>query len=317
MERFAIGVDFGGTKISAGVVNLDTGQLVAAAKKKTRLLQEQDDINKKLQQVVDDALAEAHMDKQQILGIGIGVAGMVNRQRGVLLAAANIGVTDIALAGPITHHYGLPCRISNDVEAATRAEIAFGAGRECESLVCVFIGTGIGSCMVSEGKIRLGATETAGELGHTVIVPEGKECGCGSYGCLETYASRTAIAKVILSQVQRGVDSVVRDKIDLSKGILRSKALSHAIQAGDELVITSVTDAAHYLALGLSNVVNFYNPQRLVLGGGLVEASELYFTVAERETRRRALIIPSRKIEIVKAELGDYAGIIGAALLMK
>jgi glucokinase len=317
MERFAIGVDFGGTKISAGVVNLDTGQLVAAAKKKTRLLQEQEDIIKKLQLVVDDALAEANMDKEQISGIGIGVAGMVNRSRGVLLTAANIGVSDIALAEPINDHYGIPCRISNDVEAATRAEITFGAGRACESLVCIFIGTGIGSCIVNDGQIRLGATETAGELGHTVIVPEGKECGCGGYGCLEAYASRTAIAKVILSQVQRGVDSVVRDKIDLSKGILRSKAISHAIQAGDELVIGSVTSAARYLALGLTNVVNFYNPQRLVLGGGLVEASELYFSVAEKETRRRALTIPSRKIEIVKAELGDYAGIIGAALLMK
>src|SRR5262249_19940305 len=161
----------------------------------------------------------------QILGIGIGVAGMVNRQRGVLLAAANIGVNDIALAEPITHHYGVPCRISNDVEAATKAENTFGAGRDCESPVCGFIGTRSGGCIVSEGNIRLGATETAGELGHTVIVPEGKECGCGSHGCLETYASRTAIAKVILSQVQRGVDTVVRDKIDLSKGILRSKAI--------------------------------------------------------------------------------------------
>lgn len=317
MEKFAVGVDFGGTKVSAGVVNLDTGQLVAAAKKKTRSLHEQDDIVRKLEAVIDEALSEAGMSIEQIQGVGIGAAGMVSRQKGVLLAAVNIGANDIAIAEPISRHYGVPCHIANDVEAATHAELHFGAGRGCHSFVCVFVGTGIGSSIVEHGVIRLGATETAGELGHTIIVPEGKECGCGGYGCLETYASRTAIAKAILAELQRGADSVVREKIDMSKGIIRSKAIAQAIVAGDEMVSRVVTEAAHFLAIGLANVVNFLNPERLILGGGLVEATELYFAVAERETRRRALRIPARKIEIVRAELGDYAGIIGSALLIK
>src|SRR6516162_8663929 len=213
MERIAVGIDFGGTKILGGVVNLDTGQLVASAKKKTRLLQEAETIIKRLESVVDESLSDANMTKDQICGIGIGVAGMVNREKGVLLAAANIGVNDIPLAEPLAKHYGVPCRIGNDVEAATRAEMHFGAGRGCQNLVCVFIGTGIGGAIVNDGEIYLGASQTAGELGHTVIVPNGRECGCGGFGCLETYASRTAVAKTILAQVQRGADSVVRDKI--------------------------------------------------------------------------------------------------------
>jgi glucokinase len=317
MEKFAVGIDFGGTKIAAGVVNLDTGQLVAVAKKKTRLLQAQDDIIKKLQAVVNEALNEANIGADRICGIGIGVVGIINRQKGLLLSAANISVNDIALAEPIAKYYGVPCRICNDVEAATRAEMHFGAGRNCASLVCVFVGTGIGSTIVDGGNIRLGATESAGELGHTIIVPEGKECGCGGFGCLEVYASRTAVAKMIVAELQRGADSVVRDRIDMSKGILRSKAIAQAIQTGDEVVTRAVSEAAQFLALSLANVINFYNPERLVLGGGLVEASELYFNVAEKETRRRALRIAARKVEIVRAELGDYAGIIGAALLMK
>jgi glucokinase len=316
MDKFAVGVDFGGTKISAGVVNLETGRLVAAAKKKTRLLQEQDDIVKRLISVVDESLDEAATAVDQIAGVGIGVAGMVNRHKGILLSAANLGVNEIPLSEPIGKHYGVPCRIANDVEAATHGELSFGAGRDCDSLVCVFVGTGIGSAIVQKGLVHLGATETAGELGHTVIVPEGRECGCGGFGCLEAYASRNAVAKAILHDLNRGYDSVIASKIDMSKGILRSKAIAQAVSQGDEVCTRAVANAAYFLGIGLANVINFYNPKRLVLGGGLVEANELYFKVAESEARRRALKIPARKIEIVKAELGDYAGIIGAALLM-
>lgn len=317
MDNIAVGVDFGGTKISAGIVDLQTGRLIAESKKKTRQLQHGEDIIKRLVAVIDETFSEANIQVKEAKGIGIGVAGMVDRQRGVLLAAANIGVSDIALAEPINRHYGIPCLISNDVQAATLGELVFGAGRNCDNLVCVFVGTGIGGSIVEGGRLHLGASETAGELGHTVIVPNGKECGCGSAGCLETYASRTAIAKAVVAGLQGGANSVVRDKIDMSKGILRSKAIAHALSEDDELVTRCVTEAAQFLAIGLANVVNFYNPKRLVLGGGLIEASELYFKIAERETHRRALRIPSRHLEIMRAELGDYAGIIGSALLTR
>lgn len=317
IEKFAIGIDVGGTKVSAGVVNVETGRLIAASKKKTRLIHEQDDIVKRLVAVVDEALAEAGIAIDQVGGIGIGTAGMVNRQKGILISAANLGVNEIPLCEPLSKHYGVPSRLANDVEAAAFGELNFGAGRNCESLVCVFVGTGIGSAIVQNGALHLGATETAGELGHTVIVPDGRECGCGSYGCLEAYASRNAVAKAILFDLHRGGDSLIRDKIDMTKGVLRSKAIAQAVAQGDQLVIRAVTNAAHFLGIGLSNVVNFYNPKRLVLGGGLVEANELFFDVAAQEARRRSLKVPARKIEIVRAELGDYAGIIGAALMMR
>jgi glucokinase len=317
MEKFAIGIDFGGTKVAAGLVNLETGRLVAAAKKKTRNVQEQDNVLKRMQAVIDELLSESGVEFKDVKGIGIGVAGMVDRQRGVLLAAANIGANDLLLAEPVSKLYGLPCRIGNDVEVATYAELHYGAGRNCDSFICIFIGTGIGSGIVNDGVLRLGATATAGEIGHMVLIPEGRQCGCGAFGCLETYASRTAVAKSILADLERGADSVIRDKVDLSKGILRSKAIAQAIMQGDQLVTDAVTRAAEFLGIGLASVINFYNPKRIILGGGLVEAAELYVRVAEREAKRRALKIPARKVEIVKAELGDYAGIIGAALLMK
>jgi glucokinase len=132
---------------------------------------------------------------------------------------------------------------------------------------------------------------------------------------LEAYASRTAVAKQIVADISRGMDSMVKDKIDMTKGILRSKALAQAVQANDEVVVRAVSDAARYMGLGLAVVANFLNPQRIILGGGLVEALPYYFDMAAREAKFKGLRIATKRLEIVKAELGDYAGIVGAALL--
>jgi glucokinase len=314
-ERFAIGVDFGGTKISAGVVDLDTGKLLAAAKKKTRQVHEEADVVKRLIGVIDEALQDANADRKKIVGIGIGVAGMVDRQKGVVLDAVNIGSVDLPLTEPLSAHYKWPTYLGNDVEVATLGELHFGAGRSCSNFICIFVGTGIGSGIVLNNKIIYGASGTAGEIGHMLLMPEGKLCGCGGYGCLEAYASRTALAKNILVDLNRGMESSIRDKIDMTKGILRAKAIANAITAGDQLVVTNVTECARYFGMGLASIINFYNPERIIVGGGLVEAVDLYLQVATREAKRRALKIPGRKVQIVKAELGDFAGVIGAAML--
>ena len=198
MTSLAIGVDFGGTKIACGVVDTKTGRLTGTAKKKTRILDDEKDVWDRLRSAIDELLADTDINIKDTLGIGIGTAGMIDRHKGILLAAPNLGVSHVPIAEPISKHYGVPCRVGNDLEVATLGELEFGAGRKCQSFVCIFVGTGIGSGIIYDGKPYLGATGTAGEIGHTIIVPDGRKCGCGSSGCLETYASRTAIAKEIL-----------------------------------------------------------------------------------------------------------------------
>lgn len=316
-DRFAVGVDFGGTKILAGVVNLETGQLAGTGKKKTRTVQGEDDVIRRLISVIDEAIAESGVDPAKLCGIGVGAAGQVNRTRGVLVSAANIGVNELPIAQPLAGHYGIPCALGNDVEIATIGEMTFGAGRRCDNFVCIFVGTGVGGGIVADGRMYRGAAGTAGEVGHIVLDPYGRQCGCGAYGCLEQYASRTAIARRIASEVQRGADSIIRDKIDMSRGVLRSKAIAEAVAAGDALVVREVVQGAEFCGMGIASVINFYNPQRIILGGGLVQAVDLYFDVAVRSARARALKVPAKKVEIMKVELGDYAGIIGAALMLK
>ena len=315
-EKYAVGIDFGGTKILAGVIELSSGRLIGTGKKKTRQPNDVTDVSKRLIAVVDEALAEANIPQKDLAGIGIGAAGMVNRERGVLLNAVNLGLTEVPMTEPLSQHYGVPAKIANDVEAATLGELRFGAGKGCDHFICIFVGTGIGSGIVIDGKILRGASGTAGEIGHTVLLPFGKQCGCGAYGCLEAYASRTAIAKMLVNEINRGAVSVISDKIDLTKGILRSKAISNALEVGDELVTRTVHEAAQFLGIGLATVINLLNPKRIILGGGLIEASDDYLKIASAEAEARALKMAVKKTEIVKAALGDFAGIIGASQLL-
>ncbi|MBY0549389.1 MAG: ROK family protein [Candidatus Obscuribacterales bacterium] len=314
-DTYAVGIDFGGTKILAGVVELTTGRLVGTCKKKTRTPGDTLDVAKRLSSVVEEALAAAGLNKKQLTAIGVGAAGMVNRERGVLLNAVNLGLTEIPITEPLSREFGVPARLGNDVEVATIGEMRFGAGKGCDNFICIFVGTGIGSGIVINNVILKGAAGTAGEIGHTVLHPNGRICGCGAHGCLEAYASRTAIAKFVASEVARGQESVVRDKIDPTKGILRSKAISQALESADPLVTRAVTEAARSLGVGLASVINLLNPGKIILGGGLVEASELYFRIASEEALSKGLAIAVKKTEIVRSGLGDYAGIIGAARL--
>lgn len=314
-DTYAVGIDFGGTKILAGVVDLTTGKLVGTAKKKTRQANDTFDITKRLSAVVEEALSAAGISRKQLSGIGIGAAGMVNREKGILLNAVNLGLTELPLTEPLSKEFGVPARLGNDVEVATLGELKFGAGRGCSQFVCIFVGTGIGSGIVVDGKLLRGSSGTAGEVGHTVLYPAGRSCGCGASGCLEAYASRTAIAKFVVNEISRGHASSVSDKIDPTKGILRSKVLSQAMEAGDSLVSRAVTDAARDLGVGLATVINFFNPEKIILGGGLIEASQAYFDIAAEEALLRALPIATKNLKIQKSELGDYAGIIGAAQL--
>lgn len=314
-DSYSIGIDFGGTKVLAGVVNTKTGELVSTSKKKTKQASEQHQLLRRLSIVIDEAVEEAGLEINRVKGIGIGVAGMVDREKGILLSGVNIGANNLKIAEPLIEQYGIPVKLGNDVEVATLGEMHFGAGKRCENLICVFVGTGIGSGIVHHGRIYHGATGTAGEIGHTVLFPDGRPCNCGGHGCLEAYASRMAIARQVIAGMKRGVETSVAGDVDENKGLLRSRTLAQAVENGDKLVIRSVIEAAKHLGTGLATVVNFYNPERIILGGGLVEEVDLYFNIAVEELIHRALPIPAKSINVKKAKLGDFAGIIGAAML--
>ncbi|MBV9278756.1 MAG: ROK family protein [Chloroflexi bacterium] len=317
-----LGIDLGGTKVLAGVVDVDTGRVVSKAKKRSRAEHGPQDLVERLVQVANQALAADGVDRRGVRQIGIGVAGQIDRERGIVIAAPNLAnMTDMRLAELVQKEVGLPVKLFNDVEAAGAGEASFGAGRGRTDFVVVFVGTGIGGAIYRDGRPYAGATHTAGELGHMIVAVSGRLCGCGGFGHLEAYASRTAIVRSILAGLHAGRQSVLREIAtqinpnDPGGSGIRSRAIAQALNADDALTHEMLMVAADYLAAGLASIANFYNPPLIVLGGGLVEAVDLFFTAVAARTRNAALEVPGSKIEIAKAGLGDYSGIVGAAVL--
>lgn len=314
MKKYAVGVDLGGTKILSGVVNTETGEVVASVKKKTRT--DSDSITEKIIESVEKALSEAQVPLSEVSSIGIGAAGQVDRQNGVLLCAPNLGCENLELKKILEDKLKLPVRVGNDVEVATIGEITHGSGVGYKNLVCIFVGTGVGSGIVCDGRIYSGATGTAGEIGHIIVHSGGRLCGCGEHGCLEAYASRTAIERKIVGGIKKGQKTIMADFL-AQDGRIKSSHIKRALELNDDLVFEAVTQAAVYLSCGIASVINFYNPELIILGGGLIEAVDFFYDMTVTKAKRKSLAVASAGTTITRTKLKDFSGVIGAALLDK
>ena len=314
--EYALGIDVGGTKIYAGVIDLASGQVLSTGRKRTRPERGADFFAQRVQDVAASALDGAKLPQgARVAGIGIGLAGQVDRVRGLLLGAPNLaaGVVDMPIGDLLAKRFGLPVVIGNDVEIGAYGEQHYGAGHGCDDFVCVFVGTGVGGAIVEGGEMRLGATGTAGEVGHTVVMYDGRICGCGGRGHLEAYASRTAITRVLLAELARGRKSLLRELHNPDDKVVRSKVLAKCEQEGDELVQETLREAGDYLGAGLASLANLVNPARIIIGGGLIDATQTVFDRAKRKAHDVALPVPARELDVARTELGDDSGIIGAA----
>lgn len=320
--RIGLGIDFGGTKLLGAVIELETGKVLASAKKKSSAADSADEVMERMYDLADTTLKAGKIKASDIDGIGVGIAGQVNVEKGILLGTPNLSqaVVELPIVDLLRKRYKVPAALRNDVQIAAVGEMAHGAGRGAKSFMCCFVGTGVGGAIVEGGKLVSGASGSAGEIGHLVIDAGGRLCGCGGSGHLEAYASRTAITNTLLGHLKRGRPTLLRELMpEISDGeanaAIRSGVLAKAVEAGDPLVTETIHDAGRYLGLGLASVINLLNPGRIVLGGGVIEAVDLLFAVAVEHAMREALPTPARATEIVRAGLGDYSGVVGAALL--
>jgi len=318
---YALGIDLGGTKTLAAVIDVSSGEVVASERKRTRAERGQEFISQRISELATAAISKAGLtDGNDLMAVGVGAAGQIDRVTGVVTDAPNLGVHDMPLGDMLGKQFGKPVYVGNDVEVAAMGESLYGSGHGYNNFVCIFVGTGIGSGIVQHGRMYTGLSGTAGEVGHMTIQAGGRICGCGSLGCLEAYASRTAITKAILADIHHGRPSVLASSDamhQLKEGdtVIRSGVLASAIQQKDELVIEKVKEAADYLGYGLASVMNFYNPDAIILGGGVIEAIDLLFDTAVHRARTAALTLPAKKTPILRAKLGDFSGVVGAACL--
>ena len=314
MKKYSIGIDLGGTKILIGLVEKESGKVVSHIKKKTKKETGPENIVRKMVEGVEELLEESGKSFTEISSIGIGSAGQIDRKNGIIIGAPNLDCYNLNLKEILQDKFNIPVFVGNDVEVATIGEQKFGAGKGCADFVCVFVGTGIGSAIVKNGHIIYGATGTAGELGHIIVDLNGRPCACGAHGCLEAYASRSAIETRIEGALKKGRKSCISEYLEEGKAIT-SSMIRKSIEREDELVTQCVSEASEYLSGGLASVINLINPELIILGGGLIEAVDYFYKQTIKKAKSKSLPVPAEKIRFSKTILGDYSGVIGAALL--
>ena len=190
MEHYSIGIDLGGTKILIALVNRETGEVLAHVKKKTKKEKGSQNIIRKMLEGIEELMTSSGKKFNEISSIGVGAAGQIDRKNGIIIAAPNLDCFNLDIKKILSDKFDIPVFVGNDVEIAAIGEQKFGAGKDCDDFVCVFVGTGVGSSVIKKGEIIYGATGTAGEIGHIIVDLNGRQCACGAHGCLEAYASR-------------------------------------------------------------------------------------------------------------------------------
>jgi glucokinase len=318
-SRLMLGIDLGGTKILAAVVN-ESGQILGTAKRKTRAEDGVDNVIERIASAAQKAVKKAHVDLSMIEAIGIGAPGVADHHSGVLEFAPNLpGWFDVPVGPRLNELLGVPVFLENDVNAGTFGEVAAGAGRGYRSVVGVFPGTGIGGGIVLDGRLWRGARNAAAEIGHIIMMIDGPLCGCGRRGCIEALASRTAIERDIWGEIRGGGTSTITDLVDPGDPHIRSGILAQALDEGDPVVTTVVGRAAYHLGIFTGSVVNAIDPDCVIYGGGLIEACADFLMPIIREHTYRYLLRPvePEHLPILVAKLGDNATVIGAAMLAR
>lgn len=313
----AIGIDLGGTKIKAALIDPD-GNVLHELKERTQKHGEPRDVIDQLARIVRQLLE--YTDRDPAIPIGLGVAGQIDARTGALVFAPNLnGWRDFPVKQLLQDALEQPINISNDVRAAGFGEWRHGAGQGCHDIIVLFVGTGIGGCVISGGHILTGHANTAGELGHTTIVLGGPKCHCNNYGCLEAVAGGWAIARRAGELVAEDpvAGATLLERVDGNADLITAKTVSRAAQNGDPLASQIIAEAIAALIGGCVTFVNAFGPRRIIFGGGVIEGyPELIPAVAEG-VRRRALPSAVADIEMVKARLGGNAGVIGAARMAR
>jgi glucokinase len=259
-----------------------------------------------------DLVAEVWPADGQVRAIGAGLPGPINPKTGVLFNAPNIpGWVNLPIRQHLQDRFQVPVLVGNDANLAALGEWRFGAGRGHHDLLYLTISTGIGGGVIMEDRLLLGDRGLAAELGHVTVQPDGPLCGCGKRGHLEAYASGTAIARYVSEQIAKGVPSRLSSTPNIT-----AREVSQAAQEGDALARESITRAGTYLGIGLANFLHIFNPSRVILGGGVSRIGPMLLdpmkaTLAEQVTSPEF----TRSLEIVSAELGDDAGLMGALAL--
>lgn len=312
---YRIGVDLGGTNIVAGVVD-EFYKIVAKAKRKTACPRPAGEILADIAACVNEAVKTAGITMDEVKSIGIGTPGSVNKRMGIIEYANNLGFDKVPARDILLKYFDKPIYIENDANCAALGEAVAGAGGNVENFVAITLGTGVGSGIIVNGKIVNGCNDAAGEMGHSVIVVDGEPCTCGRKGCWEAYSSATALVRQTKAAMEENKASLMWEVVDGDISKVNGRTAFDAMRKGDTAAKQVVDTYIRYLAAGVTNVVNTFQPDVLCIGGGIgCEGEPLLAPVREYVAKERYSIHCGKQTQICSAVLGNDAGVIGAALL--
>lgn len=312
---YRIGVDLGGTNISAGVID-DKLEIIGRGKLKTNCPREAELILADVAKAVELAAADAGIGMKDVVSIGIGTPGSVNKTTGYIEYANNLDFDKVPAKQILEARLKKTVYLDNDANCAALGEAVAGVGRGVSSFVAITLGTGVGSGIVIDGKIVTGVNDGAGEMGHMVIVADGERCTCGRRGCWERYASATALIQQTKDAMHHDMDSKMWELVGGDINRVSGRTSFDAMRAGDKTAKKVVDKYIFYLAVGIINIVNALQPEIICIGGGIGHEKEnLLVPLRKYVARERYSIHADRQTEILSAQLGNDAGIIGAALL--
>ena len=314
MAKERIGIDVGGTNVKIALVD-SKGKIIYSNSIPTRAEMGYEYTINNMKEAITELIKETKSDPKNIESIGFGFPGQIDYQKGIVRLAPNIpGWVDVPIAEIMEKEFGIPTRVDNDVRCAALGELNYGAGQGCDNLICITVGTGIGSGLVINGKLVRGASNAAGEIGHIKLdMNGGPLCGCGDRGCLEAFASGPSIVALAEEYIKGGKSTKYRE---LANPDITPYIVSEAAKQGDPVAKRIFTIVGEYIGIGLASVVNLLNPEKIIIGGGVAAAGDLLLTPIKESLVKRAMPIAGSAVEIVPAQLGNSAGVIGASLLI-
>jgi len=307
---YIIAIDLGGTNIRAALVD-QNGKIIEKKDTSTITGQGHEIVIQQMCGLMWDVIKKSKVEHQEIIGIGIASPGPLDTKTGVIIDTPNLGWKNVHLKDAIEQEFHLPTYVDNDGNLAALGESWLGAGKGVNYLICLTLGTGIGGGIIINGELFHGSTDAAGELGHIIVEPDGLRCGCGNYGCLEAYASGPAIVKRTFLAMKAGKRTQLEEAAEISPLVIYQAALKN-----DELANEIIKETGRYLGIGIISLVNVLNPQLVIIGGRVAQMDKILLKYIREDVTKRAFLEPGRRISIVLAQLGDDAGIIGAAKMI-
>ncbi|HEX9029740.1 MAG TPA: ROK family protein [Anaerolineales bacterium] len=311
-----IGCDFGGTNLKAGLVDPLNGLVSEQISIPTLSREGPEAVMDRMADLIRSVIARSGLDLADVGGVGISAPGVLDLENGLTLMLPNLpgNWPNVPLRDTISNLTGLPVALLNDVRAITYAEWRMGAGRGVDTMACFAIGTGIGGGLVINAQLHMGIGGTGGELGHTIIDFNGPLCGCGNHGCVEAYASGPAIAAMGVKAVTQGLTTHIGPLAEYDLNRITPKLIYQAALSGDPIALDIYAQAGYYIGIAAANVCASVGPRKIVIAGGVSQAGDLLLDPIRRTIRERVFIMPVEQVQVVPAELGNNAGVIGTAL---